>query len=86
VLTAPKSKTPAEIQVSWDLAANAPLAYLDCISQEVALFERTISNLPGFQKKGTIVSLVIGSDFQDNHAQSLLKVMLALKAAEENAD
>ena len=86
VLAAPKGKTPAKIQVSWDLAADVDFAYLDCIPEEVVQFERTVFNLPGFEKKGTIVSLVIGPGFKDEHTQSLLKAMLSIKAAEKNAD
>lgn len=85
VLAAPKGKRPAHIQVTWDLAADGDFAYLDCIPQEVARFERTVFNLPGFQKKGTIISLVIEPGFKNEHTLALLNAIVDLKEAEESA-
>lgn len=79
VLAAPKGKRGPAIDVDWNLATRDH-PYLDYVPEAVADFEATVSKLPGFEQQGTITRLVIGEAFQSEHADTLLKSMLALKA------
>ena len=84
VLAGPKGKRGPAIDVAWNLATGDN-AYLDYIPEQVARFEAVVSGLPGFQQSGTVTRLLVGDDFQHEHAQELLQAMLELKVAGEPA-
>ena len=85
VLAAPLGKKPANLQVEWDLSRAEYGAYLDCIPDEVDRFEKVITSLPGFERKGTITYLWMDKKFQLVHAKTLSNAMITLKKAEQVA-
>ncbi len=82
VLVAPKGKQPAHIQAEWNLARGEDTAYLDCIPEVVANYERTVSALPGFVRKGTLTKVFLNEKFTRRHAEALSTSIVSLKAAE----
>ena len=85
VLAGPRGKKPANMQIEWNLSQSVYAAYLDCISDEVARFEKAVTSLPGFERKGTITYLWMDEEFQLSHAQLLSKAIISLKNAEQGA-
>ncbi|HET9589162.1 MAG TPA: hypothetical protein VFO91_10270 [Anaerolineales bacterium] len=85
VLAGARGRKPAHIQVEWDLSRSESAAYLDCIPDEVARFEKTVASLPGFERKGTITYLWIDEEFQRSHLQLLSEAIVRVKQAERAA-
>jgi hypothetical protein len=81
VLAGPRGKKPANMQIEWNLARY----YLDCIPPEAERFEKTVTSLPGFERKGTITYLWVDEKFQIPHQQLLSIAMVGLKKAEQAA-
>lgn len=83
VLSGPRGKKPANIEVGWGLSQSKSAAYLDCIPDNVTRFENTVASLPNFERKGTITYLWMNEKFQLPHAQLLIKEMISLREAEQ---
>jgi hypothetical protein len=81
VLAAPKGKQPAYIQAMWNLAHNGS-GYLDCIPEVVEQYERTVISLPGVVRCNAYSKVRLNGKFTLNHAETLLKSVVKLKAAE----
>lgn len=81
VLAAPKGKLPAHIQATWGLTNY----YLDCIPSVVQKYEGVVEGLPDFNRTGTLSRVMMSGNFLISHAETLLKTVLAVKAAEEKA-
>jgi hypothetical protein len=73
------------MQVEWDLSRSESAAYLDCIPDEVVLYEKTIASLPGFERKGTITYLWMDERFQMSALRLLSDAIIRLKNAERAA-
>jgi hypothetical protein len=92
VLASPRGKRSAHIQVTWglgkikDLPPRLSTAYLDCIPEVVARFEKMVASLPGFEQKGSITRLMIDKQFRPLHAKLLINGMKEVKAAEAKVD
>ena len=85
VLASPRGKQGARIQVTWNLGdTNRSWAYLDCIPDVVAGFEKTAASLPGFVQT-YITYLMIDKEFKSLHAKMLLDAMKAVKDTEAKA-
>jgi hypothetical protein len=85
VLAGARGKKPEHLQAGWDLSRSGSAAYLDCISEEVDRYERTIASLPGFERKGTITYLWMDERFQMAHLRLLGEAIIRLKNAERAA-
>lgn len=84
VMAGPLNRKPANMQIGWNLSKSESAAYLDCIPDAVDRFEKHITNLPGFERKGTITYLWMGEYFQPDKTQLLLNAMVTLKQAEQS--
>jgi len=85
VLVAPRGAQPAHIQAEWNLAQGQDTAYLDCIPEAVAAYERTVTALPGFTRKGTLTRIMLDAGFVSEHRDSLVQSIVQLRAAEQEA-
>ena len=85
VLVAPQGNHPAQIQAEWNLAQGEYAAYLDCIPEVVAKYERTVAALPGFVQEGTLSKIFLTKQFTRANADALAKNIVALKTAEAAA-
>ncbi len=83
-LTPPKGDEPAAINVAWRLAGTSATAYLDAFPEEVAEFEREVATLPGWVA-GRRPKIAMGEGFTKEHGERLLKAMVKLMRAEQEA-
>lgn len=84
VLAAPKGKQPAYIQAQWNLGHGNGAAYLNCIPEAVENYERTVTTRPGCVRCGAVSRIFLNKGFTLNQAETLIKSVVALKAAEES--